>query len=710
MSTHSRTLVSHWNADASFTKEEIIDVGALAVLAKTDDLSAEDHAKLRALKRKLVRGRFLDSTYKLGKNIKGCDTDVGRLCVLRGCGLQALPRQIRGALAMANYFDIDIEAAHPTICLQVCERQGVACENQREFLANRSRYIDELCEHLQIDKGRAKERINALYFGFASASDGMPEWFVKSLHPELMRARELIVGLEEWAEHIKFLRGKDNRIGRSFSFIMQTIERSCLLELDAAASRNGRSLDVYIHDGGLIRKLDDEKVFPPDLLRVFEADISKHTGFKVKLAVKPLTTDLDVSNASDANYLTHRKEFEKSCFKLNDPACYVRIYDSKVSFLDINKLGHIYANDFVDGDLFITKWRADPLIRTYERIDFLPELPCPADTFNMWRGFPTKPEAGDISVIQDVLMTNCNDERDVFDWVENFVAHMIQKPGEKPGVCVCFQSDEEGAGKETYWNFIGDILGSRLYFSTSKPEDTVFGRFNGSLKEVLLIKFEEADFETNRKNERGLKALITSTHTSYEAKGENAVTLQSYARIVMTTNNDVPFVVTDASRRFMMIRCSGKNVGNSEYWTKTHAALAKPEAKSAYFDYLKNKDISNFNPRVYPKTDYLKETITATRPYAACFFQREIEKTYTKYAAEDKEPENEVLEWTARELFNKMNEGAKFPMSETKIGRDMRMFTPIEKVRTNTGFHYRCETVKMREFLESKRWWGSFFS
>jgi len=41
MSTHSRTLVSHWNADASFTKEEIIDVGALAVLAKTDDLSAE---------------------------------------------------------------------------------------------------------------------------------------------------------------------------------------------------------------------------------------------------------------------------------------------------------------------------------------------------------------------------------------------------------------------------------------------------------------------------------------------------------------------------------------------------------------------------------------------------------------------------------------------------------------------------------------------
>lgn len=709
MSTHSRTLVSAWSADASFAKEEMIDVNALAVLIKSDDLSSEDHKKLGAIKKKLVRGRYLDSMYKLGKNIKGCDTDVGRLCVLRGVGLQALPRQIRGALAMANYFDVDIEGCHPTLCLQICEKQGIACDNQREFLVNRSRYIDELCEHMQIDRTRAKERINALYFGYASASDGMPEFFIDSLHPELVKARELIVNLTEWTEHIKFLRGKENRVGKAFAFILQTIERSCLLELDASATRNGRSMDVFIHDGGLIRKLDEEKAFPADLLRTFEDDIAKHTGFKVRLAVKPLTTDLDVSNASDANYTSLKKEFEKTCFKLMNPPCYVRIYNNEINFLDITGLGHDYANLYVDGDLFITKWRADPLIRTYERIDFVPGMTPPADTFNLWRGFPTVPVPGDISAIQDVLLTNCNHEQEVFEWMENYVAHMIQKPYEKPGVCVCFQSEEEGAGKETYWDFVGEMIGTRHFFNTSRPEDTVFGRFTGSLKEVLLIKFEEADFQTNRKNESGLKSLITSEHSTYESKGKDAITLQSYCRLVMTTNEDVPFVVRDTSRRFMMVRCSPKNVGNREYWNDIHARLAPAEAKSAYFHYLLNRDISKFNPRDYPKTEYLKETITATRPYMASFFQREIERCYTKYALDDKEPENEVIEYTARELFTKMNEHAKYPISETKYGRDIKQY-PVEKKCRRTGNCYQFETQKMREFLHTKQWWMSVFS
>lgn len=706
MATHTQTLLSVWSADMSITKEEIIDVNALAILAKTDDLSAEDHAKLRAVKRKLVRGRYLDSTYKLGKNIKAVDSDVGRLCVVRGVGLQALPRQIRGALAMANYHDIDIEGCHPTLCLQVCERQGIACDGQKEFLNNRAKYIDELCEHLQVDKGRVKERINALYFGFPTASDGMSEFFVKTLHPELMKARELIVSLPEWAEHIKFLRGKDNRQGRALSYILQTIERSCLLELDASATRNKRSLDVFIHDGGLIRKLDGEKVFPVELLRVFEDDISKRTGFKVKLAVKPLTTDLDVSNSSDANYTTHKKEFEKTCFKINDPACYVRIYDSKVSFLDIGKLGHIYANDFVDGDLFITKWRADPDNLTYERVDFLPELPVPADTYNLWRGFPTHPISGSVDVIQGVLRTLCNHDQLAFDYIENYVAHMFQKPGEKPGVCICVQSDEEGAGKETYWNFIGEILGQHLFFNTSRPEDTVFGRFNGSLKEVLLIKFEEADFETNRRNEGALKALITSTHASYEAKNENAVTLRSYCRCVMTTNNVVPMVVSDTNRRFMMVQASGENVGKTEYWERVHTELAKPESKSAYFDYLMNKDISQFNPRKFPKTEYMEETVAATRPPTAEFFQREVEKAEGRASVGD-EPVDELLTWKARDMITKINESAKFQLSDQRFGREMKKKYASVLVRehTATGTLYKVRTADLKAHLKAKHWW-----
>ena len=713
MATHTRTLQTAWSADMSITKEEIIDVNALAILAKTDDLSAEDHAKLRALKKKLVRGRYLDSTYKLGKNMKAAESDMGRLCVLRGIGLQAMPRQIRGALAMANYHDIDIESAHPTLCLQVCESQGIACEAQKEFIANRVQYIDQLCEHLQVDKARVKERINALYFGYDSASEGMPDFFVNRLHPELTKARGLIIGLSEWAEHIKFLRGKDNRQGRALSYILQTIERTCLLELDASATRNKRSLDVFIHDGGLIRKLDGEKTFPVELLRTFEADIASKTGFKVRLAVKPLTTDLDVTNASDANYTAHKQEFEKTCFKVNTPACYVRIYDSQLSFLDIGKLGHIYANDWVDGELFINKWRADKDILTYERVDFLPELPCPDDTYNLWRGFPVHPVAGDVSVIQGVLRVLCNHDVAAFEYIENYVAHLFQKPGEKPGVCIVVQSEEEGAGKETYWNFIGEMVGNHMFFNTSRPEETVFGRFNGALKEALLIKFEEADFECNRKNEGGLKALITSKEDSYEAKNENAVSIRSYCRCVMTTNNAVPFVLSDTNRRFMMVQASPEKIGKTEYWDSVYAVLTKPEAKSAYMEYLLNRDISSFNPRKFPKTAYMNETVTATRPLHSQFFQREIERAEGLVAvgADDGglvAVEPIQLKWKARDMFNKMNEGAKFPINETRFGRDMRKYgAALVKEKGGDGcVHYQFETTKMKEFLVGKHWWA----
>jgi len=76
----------------------------------------------------------------------------------------------------------------------------------------------------------------------------------------------------------------------------------------------------------------------------------------------------------------------------------------------------------------------------------------------------------------------------------------------------------------------------------------------------------------------------------------------------------------------MMIKASAENVGKTEYWERVHTELAKPESKSAYFDYLMNKDISQFNPRKFPRTEYMDETVAAMRPQSAAFFQHEIEK------------------------------------------------------------------------------------
>jgi hypothetical protein len=150
-------------------------------------------------------------------------------------------------------------------------------------------------------------------------------------------------------------------------------------------------------------------------------------------------------------------------------------------------------------------------------------------------------------------------------------------------------------------------------------------------------------------------------------------------------------------------------VGKTEYWERVHKTLAKPESKAAYLDYLLNKDITQFNPRKFPKTAYMNETITATRPLSAQFFQREIEKAEGRAvvgAEEGAVPVVEGLRWKARDLFTKINENAKFPQSETRFGREMKKFMPtIEKVRARDGNYYQFDPVKMRDLLVSKHWW-----
>lgn len=705
----TETLVKTWSSDMAIIKREKVDTEWLDFLRNNPDVPKHIKIVLNKWSAMIVEGCWVEIPYLLGKASKDSDEALGRLNAKNGVGLQAFPRDIRNALGHRIYWDIDIAQAHPTLCRELSRRNRLPTAFQDELIEYRDEKLAEIMDIRTCDKSSAKKVLTSIYFGDTLSVASLPDWYA-GLYKEIDTTRKVITQDADWVDSLRFLNGKrKNRLGSAFSYILQTIERACLLAMEKSAKANGRSLDVYIHDGGLIRKREGETEFPSALLRIIETDIATETGFAVSLVSKPMDTSYVLAKKNDDAYLEMKTKFEEEVMSINNPPTFLRIKDNKISQLSGPDLEHIYGTMVLDDKKFLTKWIADKTKRSYESLVFQPGCEVPSDRFNLWRGFPIVAAPGDVSVIQDVLMTNCNDNREAFDYVENYVAHMFQKPSEKPGVCICFQSSEEGAGKETFWNFIGDMLGGNLFFNTSRPEDTVFGRFTGALKEVLLIKFEEADFSTNRKNEGGLKALITSTHSSYESKGENAITLQSFSRTVMTTNEDVPFVVSDTSRRFMMIRCSNKNVGNTEYWTQTHSVLARPESKSAYMDYLMKKDITAFNPRVYPKTDYLKETITATRPFMSVFFQREIERTFTKYILDDKAVENEEIEWSARELFNKINEGSKFPITETKLGRDVKNY-PILKKKGCASNSYHIETFVMREFLQKKGWWSDFFS
>jgi hypothetical protein len=394
-----------------------------------------------------------------------------------------------------------------------------------------------------------------------------------------------------------------------------------------------------------------------------------------------------------------KQEFEQTHFKLMNPPLFVREYNGELIFLKKADLIHCYTNKKCYGKLFVNLWCEDENIRTFENLVYLPKRAVPVGSYNLFSGFNIESIQGDISAPQSVLKLISKQNAEVFSYIEKWVAHLIQKPYEKPGTCIIIQGNQ-GIGKDTYFDFIGKML-SDYFFNTSRADTEVFTRFNGHLKKTLLMKFEEASYSTNKNFDSSLKSLITSTQMNFEDKGAGIVKLDNYLRIVMTTNAEVPVPIEQTDRRFFLVQGSDERMGDLEFWKYTHKELAKQETLQAYYYYLLNLDISDFNPKERPITEFYRETKNRFIPYHAEFFQRTIEDSSA-----------DELSWRAKDLLEAIKNELKlkYEITQTKVGLDLKHHYPniISKKETNKGYVYSVNLKVLRTHLEQKHWWSEF--
>jgi len=348
-----------------------------------------------------------------------------------------------------------------------------------------------------------------------------------------------------------------------------------------------------------------------------------------------------------------------------------------------------------DEKLFVKQWIIDPKIRTYENLVYLPKQEAPEGSYNIFTNFECNSVEGNIAVPQSVLKLISNNEDRVFEYIEKWVAHLIQKPYEKPGTCIIVQG-EQGVGKDTYFDFVGKMLGE-YFFNTGAAENDVFSRFNGHLKRTLLIKFEEASFMTNKTHADKLKNLITCETQPFEDKGAGIVKLNSFVRVVMTTNAEVPVSIEQSDRRFVLIKASNERIGNLDFWNDVHSELTKQSTREAYFHYLLNMDLTDFNPKDRPITEYYETVKETFIPYHAQYFQKMFEFS-----------DVESHTWKARDLHDDMKLGLKYELTQTKFGRDMKLYAGIQKRHTIRGNIYDINTAQIIDFLKAKKWWYEY--
>jgi hypothetical protein len=339
-----------------------------------------------------------------------------------------------------------------------------------------------------------------------------------------------------------------------------------------------------------------------------------------------------------------KKDFEKCFFKVMNPLLYVQVKKGgKLEIKNRSDFINTFENKWClkmvcykgeweeERKQFVPQWLKDSSMRTFDALEFCPPQKVPqTDAYNIFNGFAADkiavPSSGNVEpMLKHVHVLAGNDDT-AMDYLVATCADIIQKPGQLPGIASVFRG-KQGCGKNVFLEFFGyKILGKDLAFHTAKPDQDLFGRFQNGRVNKLMIRVNETKGKDTFPNADQLKDMITAPTFNYDAKGINSVTMDNYARMFFTTNNDNPVKIEEIDRRFVVYDCGDDYVGNHEYFEGLIEYCSDPANARAFYEYLKTYDMSGVNLKNRPITDGYKEMKKASVPIEFSFLESMIEK------------------------------------------------------------------------------------
>ena len=245
-------------------------------------------------------------------------------------------------------------------------------------------------------------------------------------------------------------------------------------------------------------------------------------------------------------------------------------------------------------------WLSQPARREYCTIDFKPGSTKEGE-YNLWQGFPVIARAGDTHLfwqfVQEVI---CAGDAEQYQYVRRYMAHTIQRPGERPEVAIVLRGGQ-GTGKNTFVETFGALVAP--HFRTVNQMDQVIGRFNAHLMNRLVIHANEALWGGNKTEAGKLKAMITDPTFLIEQKGIDSIPISNYLRIFVSSNEDWAVPIDFDDRRFVILDLSDCHKQDQDYFAAIYAEMERGGREALMYD-LQNEDLEGFHPRVKPRSRF----------------------------------------------------------------------------------------------------------
>jgi hypothetical protein len=698
------------------SKQELFDEDHCKAILLDELFARADRNRLTQYNKHRTTGGTLSATYNYAV---GCaEHRLGRIFPADGIGLAGFRFDMRNPLAEKFYWDIDIENAHYNIAVWYAKQNNMLVPNLIKYCENRDACLAMVSDNRKLAK---TEFLKILYGGdiklyneHYEIIDGSVKdaglTFLRELEKETKQLMDLLWVRNDYIYTIKMgkekktVKNKNNPKASLMALLFQTKERELLEMLDYALTQKGRRLDVPIHDGGLVRKLEGETEFPKDVLSELSEAISLHSGVRIVLTQKQIKFDWNPPKKAMSQYQQEKLKFEEKYHQIGANFICVDEYtqeittiscrDMRIITADMNWTEYDSSKDKDVKKIFLDQYLEDKTRDKKDRIDFIPDIEnCPPNVFNLFRGFqaekckPTEAYSekrlNEINSGLKIILKHHEILTGGFGYyLCNVLAWIIQNPSQKCEVALLFRDEDGivslggGTGKNIFFD---ELIGKRLigddYYLSVADNAEIYSTFNGQLKSKLVINVEEADGKDNHSKANQLKSAITKKKMSVNQKGIDQYKVQDLATYFMSTNtrNAVPAGL--ANRRFAPFDVDKSFRGNEQYFKNLLGAINDPDVVWAYYQYLKGfKTYSSpfeFQKNI-PNTSALKDMTCLNCPNWLRWIKWELENgllandsmtelycRYKKYVSEWKEGnETGLLSLTSFSLKLKNDEFA----------------------------------------------------
>ena len=439
--------------------------------------------------------------------------------------------------------------------------------------------VDACMQHRDPDGSRLFHGVSYYYDGYVAAYTGGSAGDVTSAIPSFLQK----------------LSGIAAGLGYPVKFDTKLMEPMNLSMIEPSPDTPNQQASSADADAGADARRDDSE----------EARSTEHLLFPVW--------------ALDKDYSDIKDRFERHYFKsMESGFCHIRS-DGSIKPVKVTDLKEKFANVKVSGEAFISRWVQDPYIRTHTKTDFLPPPMKPAPgVYNSWSGFPiskqvSPPGAGvvrrDIELFMEHLEILAPGHS---DYLAAFVAHMVQRPGEKPCRAHLFMSSP-GCGKGLFGVFLSRLLGPK-HFTEIVGFDKVTGTFNGAtIQGKICIAVDEVCKKGHMDVEDTIKHLVSERTIRVERKYCDSEEISDFSRYILFSNSDNPIHISEDDRRFAVFACDESKRGDAPFWQRIAEAYDTPSVVYNIYRFLLDVSLDGWDFQTaagIPDTEARKEVMS----------------------------------------------------------------------------------------------------